>query len=279
MAIPMEIGKEIFNKQILEYSQNIFGVVFEEIIFLIPSVVLSLIITFFLSVIILVVLARKNFFRRRNKIWNLIAKLHYPIWMSVFIILGFIIGVINGVSSRAESILKETGKSIIEASIPILYEHLINELPLSSLNEKITIRSATTHIMKDMAYVSETDSKIEGLKAQSINWMTSTVGDWIITYAVNALVSKAMMDVGEALHFSDDDLEFSQVSLIDMDLTQSESSISQVVYEAIVISVKKIVLGAKKSVYSLFFLVMSLLLLEPVTYYYCRSKLSGAERK
>jgi hypothetical protein len=160
----MEMDKKIFNEQIIEYASIVFGKFFEEIFYMLPGAIISSIASFFLAIFFLIILTKKKMFRRDNKIWNLVAKLHYPIWIAVFIIAGFFNGAISALGSRAENVLEETGKPIIEASIPVLYEYLINELPTSSPNEKITIRSATNHIMNDIAYTPKSDSQIENLK-------------------------------------------------------------------------------------------------------------------
>lgn len=275
----MENSKEIFNEQVLEYAKTIFGEFADEILFILPSALISSLVAFILAIVVLIILKKKCLFQRDHKIWNMISKLHYPVWIVVFVVTGFAYGTVSAVSTRAERVLEKTGKPFIEASIPVLYEHLLNELPVSSPSEKITIRNATDHIIKNFAYVPKSDSQIENLKSKSINWISSSVGEWVIIYAVNALVTKAIQDAGRVLHFSEEDLEFNQTSLIDMDFSQADSSVSQVVYGAIKNKLKIVMSGVKQNVYFMFCLTILLLLLDPIAHHFWRKKFSNKNQE
>jgi hypothetical protein len=268
----METSKEVFNVQTLEYAKNVFGIFSDEIIYIVPGGLIWSLFAFVLSIVVLIILKKKRLFQRDHKVWNLISKLHYPIWIVVFIVTGFAYGVINAVGARAENVLEETGKPYIEASIPILYQQLLNELPVSSPDEKITIRSASEYLIKDLVYTPKSDSQVETMKSKAISWITSRVGNMVTIYAVNALVTVAIQGAGKALDFSDEDLEFNQTSLIDIDFYHADRTISQIVYEAIKNKIKSFFSGIKKNVYIIFCITILLLLLDPLAHYFWRNK-------
>jgi hypothetical protein len=65
---------------------------------------------------------------------------------------------------------------------------------------------------------------------------------------VNALVTKAIKNSGMALHLSREELEFNQMSLMDMDLSKTDKAVSQVVYEAIETKIRNVTSGLKLNV-------------------------------
>jgi hypothetical protein len=264
----METYKDIFNEQTLQYVTQVFELFSSDIIYNFVIPIVWSFVAFFLAIIVLFILKKKHLFRRDNKIWNLIAKLHYPIWIILFVTTGFFYGTINAFGAKAETILEETVKPYIEASVPILYQELLSGLPVSSPDENITIRNAARYIMKDFEYVPKTDSKIESLKSKMINWGVDILGEQIIINTVNALVTKAIHDVGVSmLHLSDEDLKFNQTSLLDVNLSQSDKSIAEVVYRVIDNKLDNFISGIKLKLFVVFFIAILVLLLEPLFYY------------
>ncbi len=269
----METYKNIFNEQTLQYVTQMFESFSGDITYTFLIAAMWSFIAFFIAIIVLIILGKKHLFKRDDKVWHMIAKLHYPIWIVLFVTTGFFYGSVNALETRAQNALRETAKPFIEASVPIIYKELLSGLPVSSPDENITIRNAAKYIMKDFEYVPKSDSEIENLKSKMINWTTNILGQQIIINTVNVLVSKAVQDVGTSMfHLSDEDLEFNQTSLLDIDLSQSDKSISDVIYKAIDKKLDSFMSGIRLNLFIAFFFAVFVLMLEPLAYYYVRRK-------
>lgn len=269
----METYKDIFNEQTLQYVTQMFGSFSGDITYTLLIAIMWSFIAFIIAIIVLIILGKKHLFKRDDKAWHMIAKLHYPVWIVLFVTTGFFYGSVNALETTIQNALRETAKPFIEASVPILYKELLSGLPVSSPDENITIRNAARYIMKDFEYVPKSDSKIESLKSKMINWATNVIGEQIIINTVNVIVSKAVQDVGTSMfHLSDEDLEFNQASLLDIDLSQSDSSFSEVIYKAIDKKFGSYMSGIRLNLFIAFFVAIAILLLEPLAYYYVRRK-------
>ncbi len=251
----------------LESIQSSLGLFLTELLFILPSILLYSLVALLLSIIALIIIGKRKLFYRTQKTWNIAAKLHYPVWVVIFIIAGGSYGFIHGIELRAEKVLEDNGKPFIEANTTMLYERLLENLPVTSNGEEITIRKATQHLINNLHYEMKSDSGIEKAKKQSLKWIKSTFGEWIISKTVNLLVTKSVKKSGEALHFSNDDLTFNKQALIDMDFSKAENTISPLIYKALKNQIKHTFLGFKLNLFMFFGLAITLLLIEPACYF------------
>ena len=275
----MENNKELFNEQVFEYADTVFTTFFENILFILPSALVWSAAAFLIVIVTLIVLTKKRFFKRLNKVWNYAAKIHYPVWITVFVIVGFINGAMNSAGSRAENILESTGKPIIEASVLVLYEQLLEEFSISPPNEKISIQSITTNIINDMAAQENPEPETKGVKAKVKNWLRYQLTEWIVTSAVNEILSSAVQKTTSALNISEEYLEFDKEWLVNMDFSKTGDVISEVVYKTIERNLKIVISGFKSNMYILFVLAILLLLIEPAVYYYWRKQYSNKNQQ
>ena len=269
----MENSNEIFNAHLSQYASTLFGESADLILAILPSALIYSGAGLILAMAILYTLHKKRWYTRTNTIWNTLTKIHYPLWIAIFVIAGFTCGTIRGAGSKAENLLLETAEVFIEESLPLLHKQLITDLPVSSPTENISLRSATRHIMKNLLYTPKSDSRLETLKSQSINWISSQVGEWVIMYAVNALVTKSVQEAGKVLNLSEDDLTFNQVSLIDMDFSQADRSIAQLVCNALDNKLTHLISGLTLKVFIVSGFFTILLLLDPLAYHLWRKKI------
>ena len=268
----MENNKELFNEQVFEYADTVFTTFFENILFILPGALVWSAAAFLIVIVTLIVLTKKRFFKRLNKVWNYAAKIHYPVWITVFVIVGFINGAMNSAGSRAEDILENTGKPIIEASVLVLYEQLLEEFSISPPNEKISIQSITTNIINDMGAQENLEPETKGVKAKVKNWLRYQLTEWIVTSAVNEILSSAVQKTTSALNISEEYLEFDKEWLVNMDFSKTGDVISEVVYKTIERNLKIVISGFKSNMYILFVLAILLLLIEPAVHYYWRKQ-------
>jgi len=272
----MDNNLEIITVKSLGYVEDVFVQVFHELIFILPIALFTSVAAFIISIVVLYLLKRKNVFVRKNRIWDFLAKLHYPVWIIVFIFAGFSYGTANAVETRVENVLEKTVKPYIEVSVPIVYEYLVEELPVLAPDEKITVRTAAAHIMKDIVYVPSSDDYFEKLKSDSLNYVISGAGEWVMTYIINALVTHIIHSAGQALHFSEGDLEFTQLSITDASISSADSTIAEVASKALGNKVGDFFDIVKGEIAFTFLFMMLILLAEPLTYHLWWKKRNAA---
>lgn len=263
----MESNLKVITVQSLDYVEDIFVQVFGELIFILPIALLASLTAFFVAIIVLYLLRRKKTFVRKNRTWDILAKLHYPIWLVAFMCVGFLYGTVNAVESRVENALEKTVKPFVEDSVPIVYEYLVNELPVLAPDEKITIRAATAHIMENIIYEPRSEGYFEKLKADTINYVILGAGEWVMTYIVNALVTHLIQSAGQTLHFSEGELEFNQLSIADVSLENADTTIAKVASKAIKNQVENFFNLMYGKINSIFLFLILILLIEPLMYH------------
>ncbi len=274
----MSNEKDVLSQQSYEYADTILSFVGNEIIFTVLNALFASFLALILAIVVLIVLTKKRLFRRGNAIWNLLAKLHYPIWLAVFICTGFTYGAVNSVESGVVNLMEKTAKPFIGHNVAVLYTYLLNELPLSSSDKKMTVKDATAYISGHISNSPPPELQEESVRSYSASVIALSISDWVVESAVTALVSEATEGVGSALSLNDKDVEFTQEQLLRMDFVRGEDVIVELVYASIEKQFRLFMGGVKANIFIIFAMTIFLLLLEPLVYFILRRKFSKGAR-
>lgn len=123
---------------------------------------------------------RRGWFVRRHRVWNILCKLHVPLWIVLFSVFGCALGAARSVESRVAVELDESFGPLLAAQLPTLKTFLLEELPVRSADDPISVGEATQRFLHKLYYAPSSDGWIDRSVARCVNWVTLNFGKWVV---------------------------------------------------------------------------------------------------
>lgn len=113
-----------------DYSITLGQYAYEFLLSILPRTIGFGCLAFCLSLFVLAFFHRKRSYSRAHPIWNLATKLHYPIWIGLFIVFGLGWGALSATKSQALEAIDERLEPYLISRFPMLEDFVIHDLPL-----------------------------------------------------------------------------------------------------------------------------------------------------
>lgn len=269
--------------QALDITKTVAGTLGQLLLEMLPRSLLLGLLGFVLAVVLVVVGNRKAWFSREHRVWNILSKLHYLLWIPLATFTGCAMGATSALESRVEAELDERFQPLLEAEMPALETFLVEKLPVRSDDESISVGEATQRFLQTLYYEPESDGLFDKTKARCVNWVTLNFGKWVIVTTFGAIVAYAVGRTGETLGLDASTIEFTVNTIKTADLSQVDKNIAQIVVEAVQHQVSAFFNGIYVQILGIFALILLACIIEIVIYHlwwkkrYVKVQATGAE--
>lgn len=253
--------------QVLDITKTVSGILGDLFLEMLLRSFLIGLLGLVVAIILLTIGNRKSWFSRQHRVWNILSKIHYILWILLFTFTGCMVGATNALESRVDAELDKHLFLLLEAKLPTLRKYLIEKLPVRSDDEPISVGEATQRFLQTLYYEPDSDGLFERTKARCINWLTLNFGKWVIVTIFGAIVAYAVGRTGQTLGMDAETIEFTVKTIKSADFSQVDHNIAQIVVDAVQYQVGTLFNGAYLHILGIFALVLLPLLMEILTYH------------
>ncbi len=266
--MPSKVDQIMDMDTTLDYSITLGEFAYDFLLSVLPRAIGFGCLAFIVSLFVLVFIHRKKLYKRANPIWNLLTKLHYLIWIVLFVIVGLGWGALSATKSQALEAIDERLEPYLISQFPLLEEFVIHDLPIY-IGEKtiITARDVTKSLDNYLLQSLQKSPEPDGIKARFIRSIGYKLNRKITVIMLELVVKKFIEDLGARLHLGHDVTEFTVEAFMSADF----SSLKQEIIPTAVVLARDQTSSLENALVMklvLYFMVFALFLLaEPFFYY------------
>jgi hypothetical protein len=200
-------------------------------------------------------------------VWNILSKLHYPLWLGLFTLTGCAVGATSALESRVDNEIDSQLRPLLASRMPALEEFLVEKLPVRSDDEPISVGEAAQRFLQTLYYEPESSGFLDRARARCVNWVTLNFGKWVIVTTFGAIVTYAVGRTGDTLGLDAATIEFTVNTIKAADLSRVDQNIAQIVVEAVQVQVSAFFNGVYLQLLGFFALVLLAFVIEILVYH------------
>lgn len=219
-----------------------------------------------LALVLVVVLHRRKLYARQVGIWSLLAKLHYPIWVLVFSVLGFSLGLLGSLQRQADRAIEDELKPALIRMMPSFKDQITDNLPPELADGPMTGEAIYEYVVEQYAggdpAVPDTDQE-RGVLAELARQAEISVRRFVIKAAIEHALTKA----GERAGMGAEAGKFSLEVFKAIDFKEESDEIASRVTGMLTNQIGLIANAIRVQLVLYSGLILLLLLIEPLVYY------------
>jgi len=254
----------------LDYSVSLGESAYDILLGVLPRAIGFGCLAFLVSLFFLVFIHRKKLYARANPIWNLVSKLHYLIWIILFVVVGMGWGALSATKAQALEAIDQQLEPYLTSRFLTLKDLVIHDLPIYVGDKTIiTARDVTEcldkYLQKELQNIPDQD----GLKARFIRSIGYKLNRKITVFLLKLVVKKVINDLGTRLHLGrDHDItEFAVEALMSADFSSLEREVIPIAVTVIRDQTTSLENALFIKLVLYFMVFVAFLLVEPFFYY------------
>ena len=255
------------SKTAYDFSTDAAKVVLDVLLAALP---VALVYSFFLlliSVVLIIVMHKRRLYTREAKAWNLLTKLHYPLWMLLLVGLGFGLGFIASIQSSCDRAIDEKLRPALVGMVIPFQSKIIDSLPPELADKPMTGQAIYDYVIERTVKLKELERSAEEAEGwlQDISLQIQNAAQrHIVTYAIDTAIKRA----GEKAGIAGKDVEFTLETFKAIDFSEEADEIAAKVSSEAKKHVSGFANGMRLQVLIYGGILVLLLLVEPLIFYF-----------
>lgn len=249
-----------------DFSADASKVFMEVLIKALPIALLYCLLLAVVSLVLIVVMHRRRLYTREARIWNVLSKMHYLLWLFIFGSLGFALGMIASFQSTADRAIDEKLKPVlVELALP-LKQMIISSLPPELADKPMTGQEIYDYIVEKASYQSMLEDK-----AGKDDGLFITIGrkfeNGVRQHMTKVAIDMAIVEAGARVGLSEGQAEFSLEAFKKIDFAAKAEDIAGQVTGLVKQQVGGFANGLRLQCALCAGILVLLLFVEPLVYY------------
>lgn len=213
----------------LTSAEQLVGLVAGAFFTVVASIVLYALLGVVLAALAVLIMARRQWTRRRHHVWNVLAKFHYLAIIVAFLFTMPLLGAVRSVDSMTTRLIDGYLQPTVAQQLDSAQQTLVALLPAGPSGETLTVAEATDLIILRLQYTPEIDEKFGESKAWLVSWLVNDVGRLAVRAMIGAMAEAALEQAGEMSSVEPGELEFSAAEIGRMDYSKLSTQIATAV--------------------------------------------------
>jgi len=251
----------------IDIFQQIINAILDSFLSMLGTLFLYGVIGFIVSIVFIIFLAKSNLAVRKNRLWNIFAKLHYVV---LFFSLTIIISLVGGVRSMqllSNELLEKYLQPTVEQQVGNVQKVIISLWSDELHATNVSIQETSKKLAELIQYEPDEDEFFAEQKASMVNWLMEDVGQWVISITIATMLNKTIEATGEEVGVDARNLSFTVNEIKNIDFSKTGYKISKTVERVAQRYVNSIYTSQYISLLIMLCLILLLPLLEMLLYH------------
>lgn len=217
----------------LEQSLGIGKACMEMVLGALPSALLSAMIWMLVGVVLVAVLHRRRVYARSVPLWNVLAKLHYPLWLAIFALFGFSFGLVNSLKGSVFAAIDGQLRPALTEVLPPLQQKLMENLPAELANQPLTGEAIYEYFLSLPRAGEELEKEAASWRGRVSQRFRQWTDDYLYRRSVQAMAEAMARQAALQMGLEEDAVIDGLAALKSVDLTDQAGAIAGAITDAL----------------------------------------------